>query len=80
MQGRRVNGNIVNLLGLAKGDYCFWNNTWYACLPNGLIANLGNHTIVEHEDKTISVSPSILCQSHILTWHGYLEKGVWREC
>jgi hypothetical protein len=38
------------------------------------------HTIVEHEDGTITVSPSILVTgSHGKQWHGYLERGVWRE-
>ncbi len=44
------------------------------------VGGLGKHTIVEHEDGTITVSPSILCTGHHgATWHGYLEHGVWRE-
>ena len=42
---------------------------------------LARHTVVEHEDGTITVSPSILIEQPPLgTWHGYLERGVWREC
>jgi hypothetical protein len=64
------------------------DGAWYGCIPvpidaNGfpLIANLSNHQINEHGDGTISVSPSILTTSKHrgLTWHGYLERGVWRE-
>lgn len=35
------------------------------------------HEVTEHEDGTISVYPSILCRA--CGWHGYLERGVWRE-
>jgi len=41
---------------------------------------LGNHQVTEHEDGTITVSPSILSYGHDgKQWHGYLERGVWRE-
>ena len=42
--------------------------------------SLGKHEVTEHPDGTITVSPSILCYGHDnKTWHGYLERGVWRE-
>lgn len=39
------------------------------------------HQIVEHEDGTVTVAPSILATTgaHGHDWHGYLERGVWRE-
>lgn len=44
------------------------------------VGGLGLHTVVEHEDGTITVSPSILTTGHHgATWHGYLVEGVWRE-
>lgn len=43
------------------------------------MANLSRHTVVEHEDGTITVSPSILITGGGRSWHGYLERGVWRE-
>lgn len=44
------------------------------------VGSLGKHQVTEHEDGTITVSPSILVYGHHdKTWHGYLEKGVWRE-
>lgn len=60
------------------------DGTWYCCSPNGHAGNLSRHTVVEHEDGTITVSPSILIKggrdgSREL-WHGYLERGVWRSC
>lgn len=38
------------------------------------------HQSVVHEDGTITVSPSILALGHDgVNWHGFLERGVWRE-
>ena len=59
------------------------DGVWY-CIPPGLdstwMGNLNAHTVVEHEDGTITVSPSILISSYKgHSWHGYLERGVWRE-
>ena len=56
---------------------------WFARPPRGHIGGLRKHTVTGHEDGTITVSPSILLTwgdatgDH--TWHGYLERGVWRE-
>lgn len=52
---------------------------WYGTTPTGLIGCLSKHQITEHDDGTITVSPSILVTGET-TWHGYLERGVWREC
>lgn len=40
------------------------------------------HTVVEHEDGMITVVPSIKQEwgSGEEVWHGFLERGVWREC
>ena len=60
---------------------------WMACTPNGHLGNLKGHEVTEHEDGTITVSPSILVlkprtkntpQQNL--WHGYLVRGEWREC
>jgi len=70
---------------LKPGEYGKWarDGNWYAVPPGqpDLLANLARHTVVEHEDGTITVSPSILVSAgKIGTWHGYLERGIWREC
>lgn len=62
----------------------YWRNEptkiWFALTPNGLLANLSRHQITEHEDGTITVLPSIEVTGGVEgKWHGYLEKGVWRE-
>lgn len=68
---------------LMAGDIGRWERdggNWYACTPCGRhVANLTAHTVTEHEDGTVSVSPSILITGHGPTWHGFLEHGVWRE-
>ena len=84
MQGRRVYLERDQMHKLEPGDYArasdgmFWMKT-----PNGIVGRLNPaiHSITEHEDGTITVSPSILCKMNIegRTWHGWLEKGIWRE-
>ena len=98
-QGRRITWQEAETLSnIQPGDYWFDpRHCWYAACPvpkdeDGfpLIATLGQHTVTEHEDGTITVSPSILvggnypnspkewAEKH--TWHGFLEHGIWREC
>jgi len=64
------------------GEYGKAPYGWIACPPGhpGLIAGLAKHQVIEHEDGTITVSPSILVTGHHdRQWHGYLEHGIWRE-
>jgi hypothetical protein len=84
------------------------NGTWSVRTPNGRIGSVAKHTVVEHEDGTITVSPSILVyaiepriytpeerarmvmladEAYVREWesgkpgyHGFLERGVWRDC
>jgi hypothetical protein len=90
-QGRRVYATRTDESGHKwyawpkVGDYWLDENTdtWYACVPSappGVWGNLTNHQVVEHEDGTITVSPSILVNGGSgFTWHGFLEHGTWRE-
>ena len=76
----------------APGDYGRNSDGgWRAKTPNGRDANLDAHQVLLHEDGTITVSPSILVYAgrtvddnykpmDLPAWHGYLERGVWREC
>lgn len=58
------------------------NGTWLARPPEGHLGDLRNHSVIEHEDGTITVSPSILVtgwngdQKEI--WHGHLQRGIWK--
>lgn len=80
MQGTRVSDDHEGLL--KPGEYGKVGDVWYACSPNGLHAGLALHKVIEHEDGTITVSPSIWVRTghEGKSWHGYLEKGIWREC
>lgn len=58
---------------------------WVCTAPNGHAGSLANHQVVEHEDGTITVSPSILIRTsedggitYRELWHGFLERGIWR--
>ncbi len=107
MTGRRLpDGEIAHM---DPGDYQRdEHGGWWVCVPNGDACNVSTWTVVEHEDKTITVSPSILvhatpprtytaaererlvemCGAAYVEkwergkpgWHGFLERGVWREC
>ncbi|MDH4263965.1 MAG: hypothetical protein OEV78_13085 [Spirochaetia bacterium] len=87
MQGKRVyadiNGAIKNL---NNGEYGFCKHVsektgqqlWIGKTPNGDIFTLkngSNHIIKENEDKTITVSPSIVTGN----WHGWLKNGIWQS-
>lgn len=63
---------------LNPGDYCFRGGQVWVKLPNGAgPSNLTDWNPVEHEDGTITLSPSISDLDS--GWHGYLERGIWRE-
>jgi|GEM_PF-5979221 len=49
--------------------------------PTGEIGRVSQHEITEHEDGTVTVSRSILATTaeHGHDWHGFLERGVWRD-
>jgi hypothetical protein len=67
---------------LESGEYGKWTDgSWYGCTPNGHGCNLTAHSVTEHDDGTITVSPSILVSKNAdELWHGFLEHGVWRSC
>lgn len=93
MTGRRVfRTDPTSLEGIEPGDYWLSNGTWYAACPvprdeYGMVclASMANHSCTEHEDGTLTVSPSILVSA---PWgptravkefyHGFLEHGIWR--
>lgn len=74
------------LLQMAPGDYGKGlDGRWYSRPPWKHAAGcLAKHNVIEHDDGTITVSPSILItcwpDGEPVSWHGYLENGVWREC
>lgn len=69
---------------LVSGKICYYrrpDGVWMIYFPKVGLGDLSNHEIVEHEDGTISVAPSILTTRHDgSSVHGYLELGIWRDC
>ena len=61
-----------------EGDYGQdKEGTWWVRAPGTLIAGpLLDHSILEHEDGTITVTPSILVDPSP-GYHGYLSNGGW---
>ena len=64
---------------MSPGDY--WKDehgVWFVFPPKdgAGVGSLTEHSVVEHDDGTISVSPSIMFAG---VYHGFLERGVWRE-
>lgn len=81
MNGKRVYPNAEGQLWLEEGEYGKGTDGVWRARPFGNhTGSLEAHTVVEHEDGTITVSPSILIDDGRNKWHGYLERGVWREC
>lgn len=78
MIGKRKQPNENGGLSLAEGEYGKGSDgIWYARPPGNHMGNLSNHTVEEHEDGTITVSPSILIDDGRNQWHGHLVRGVW---
>ena len=75
---------------MEQGDYgksADGSGDWWVRLPGGphpgtpIRISSKIHKFTEHEDGTITVSPSMLCSyGDGTSWHGFLEKGVWRTC
>ena len=81
VEGRRKFLNEDGVLWLSEGEYGQdQRGDWYCRPPGGHTGCLRNHEVVEHEDQTITVSPSILITQGPDQWHGYLERGIWRTC
>jgi len=82
MTGRRVYPDAEGRLRLAQGDYGFnpASGRWEVRPPGCHAGGIPDHTITEHEDGTITVSPSILLEDFDGKggWHGFLEHGIWR--
>lgn len=87
MEGRRVADNTAPW-ELEAGDYCFRGDGehrfLWVTLPDGVgPCRLEGWSVTEHDDGTVTVSPSILDSDPRKNgngWHGYLEHGVWRQC
>lgn len=65
-------------LWLEEGQYGKGlDGIWYARPPGNHMGTLAGHTVVEHEDNTITVTPSILINDGRSVWHGFIQRGMW---
>lgn len=78
-QGTRIDSKLPE----QPGDYgLMTDGHWWAKVPQPGFSTgiLSGHDITVHKDGTITVSPSILMDmGNGKVWHGYLERGIWRE-
>lgn len=64
---------------LKPGEYAkSVHGLWCLRAPNGDSGTLkpSIHQIIENSDGTLTVSPSIQCETG-QRWHGYLKAGIW---
>lgn len=86
MIGRRIPTanweEIIHMRNVQPEDY--WNDYrsgWMVCVPVkveqgiGCLASLKYHKVEEHEDGTITVTPSIVVET--CNYHGFLIRGQW---
>lgn len=71
--------------GFDWGVMSYWRqgSVWMLHLPPNSMGNLSDHEVTEHEDGTITVSPSILVTrpgDESVLRHGHLKRGVWHPC
>jgi|ERR1051326_745351 hypothetical protein len=74
MTGRRLPDGFdcttpsLQALGLSSIPLgAYWKDgagEWTVMTPNHRLGSIANHNVVEHEDQTITVSPSILVYAH----------------
>jgi hypothetical protein len=81
MQGRRLEDG-TKLLAMQPGDYALSKDGREIdfCDPFGNFGGISKDKRwdwIEYEDKTVTVRSSIRVTSQ-KSWHGYLERGVWR--
>jgi hypothetical protein len=74
---------------LRPGDYCRTGGTaWGFRTPNGIYFAIDTadprcHALAEHEDGSVTLSPSVACSPGSCGvaegYHGHIERGVWRD-
>lgn len=80
MIGKRIYPNEDGKMWYKEGDYGKMVDGHWFCRPPGRhMTWLRDHEVTEHEDGTITVTGSIVITDPGQSWHGYLERGIWRE-
>lgn len=79
---------VKDFYAVDKSIICYFyidGDGWYIYFPDAGLGSIRNHSVTEHEDGTISATPSILLTGHDdqgnqVQKHGYLTRGIWNEC
>lgn len=86
-EGRRQPADI-SIAELQPGDYSLRHDgILWVRVPNGLMARIDDRwTVTVEDDDTITVGPTVNGGAYSIQivqgdegWHGFLERGVWRE-
>ncbi len=82
MKGRRIYPEKGE--AFQPSDYGIEDGVWHCRTPDPNIGlgSLANHEVIEHEDGTITVSPSIIVgypDGDKTSWHGFLRRGEWEK-
>jgi hypothetical protein len=90
MQGRRLSDGTDWSSEWQPGDYAKRDDRyWLVNTPNSELALIDSQRwkVTEHEDGTVTMSPSILISAisptkgtRVELWHGFLERGIFRSC
>lgn len=75
----KIRGRMADMGHPIRANHPFTH--WEVRAPDGSAGRLDPslHTVIEHEDGTITVSPSIDFSKRTPgAFHGWLERGVWR--
>lgn len=82
-QGKRRYPDKKGKIVLKNGEYFKTQKTgnWILKTPSGVCATVKKEKITEHQDGTITISPTVYLFIDFdgKTWRGFLTKGVWRE-
>jgi len=77
---------VASVQEIEEAEICYWKHegdVWFIHFPECGYGNLRNHKIEEHEDGSITVSPSIRMMGHKdgkpMERHGFLVRGRWHE-
>lgn len=86
-QGRRLPDDSFQPWEMRPGDYGKRKGNWWGCCPGepsgggqltGNAEGDPNWTVTEHDDGTITASPSIhLVVADKTIYHGFLQAGAW---
>lgn len=80
VQGRRVESMREMLDSPDEITYCKTDHGWLLSLPGIGPAGTRNHGLQEHDDGTITLSPSFLATNGDVRRHGYFQGGWWNPC